>query len=380
MRLAASIGKSLKENLRDWKVLSLVLAFSPFFVLLMRLFYGGGETVYSLGIVDKDKGEYSARLLERLEGRAGERPGVPFKARLLSDPGALQKLVKDKTVDAGIVIPEGYSEKLAAVREGRPAETATVDYFGSMGNARYAVAAVMSANEIYAQGIEASGAAPPTGIRETFLEKKRPLNEFEGYVPGLISLAVLMVIFSATASIVKESDRKTVIRIKLSRLGAFRFLAGISVVQAAICMLAMSLAYWAAVALGYRPAGSFWAALAVGALSSLSMVAISLVMASFLNTVFDVLTVGVFPFFILMFFSGSMFPLPAMNLLTVGTRSFGVPDLLPLKHAAEAFNKILNYGAGLGDVRYELAMTAILTLLYGALGLRLYGRRKLSKA
>ncbi|MNI55847.1 ABC-2 family transporter protein [compost metagenome] len=206
------------------------------------------------------------------------------------------------------------------------------------------------------------------------------MNEFDGYVPGLIALAVLMILFTASASIVKENDQKTLLRLKLSRLGAFNFLAGICITQAIVAAGALALSYWTALGLGYRPAGEFGAVFAVGLLSSFSMVAVSLVVASFLNTVFDVLTIGCFPFFILMFFSGSMFPLPKMNVFTIGGHSFGITDLLPLTHTANAFNQILNYGAGLEDVLFDFVMIALLTVIYFAMGLRLYQQRKLSKA
>ena len=40
MRLAALFRKTMIENFRDWKILSLTLAFSPFFVLLMYFYLG----------------------------------------------------------------------------------------------------------------------------------------------------------------------------------------------------------------------------------------------------------------------------------------------------------------------------------------------------
>ncbi len=206
------------------------------------------------------------------------------------------------------------------------------------------------------------------------------MNEFEQYVPGLISLAILMILFTASASIVKENDKKTLIRLKLSRLGAFNFLAGICIVQTIVAVAAIVLSYWTALYLGFRPAGEFGTVLFVGIISSIAMVAVSLVVACFLNTVFDVLTIGCFPFFILMFFSGSMFPLPKVNLLTISGHTLGITDVLPLTHTANAFNKILNYGVGLNEVMFDVFMITLLSVIYFILGLMLYQKRKLSKA
>lgn len=67
MKLTASMVKSLKENVRDWKILVMVLIFSPFFILLMNLFYGGEPTTYKVGVLNYDAGQQSAILIKHIE-------------------------------------------------------------------------------------------------------------------------------------------------------------------------------------------------------------------------------------------------------------------------------------------------------------------------
>lgn len=378
MKLVTSIIKAFKENIRDWKVLAMVLVFSPFFVLLMYLFYGGEATTYKIGIVNLDKGSKAIELVKSIESIKGQDDSKLFKLIYVGNQKQLEVKVKEKSIDVGLVIPQEYSENLAD--KVTIEKTPVVNFYGSMGNMKYTVAAVLASDAVYKLGMKAQQITIPTYFGETFLEKKQPLNEFEGYVPGLISLAVLMILFTASASIVKENDKKTIIRLKLSPLGVFNLLGGISIVQAAIAIIAIILSYWTALGLGYRPAGNFGVVLAVGIVSSFSMVAVSLVVASFLNTIFDVLTIGCFPFFIMMFFSGSMFPLPKMNMLSIGGYQFGITDILPLTHTANAFNKILNYGSGISEVIFEIWMICLLTILYFGFGMLLYQKRKLSKA
>ncbi|AIQ51119.1 ABC transporter permease [Paenibacillus sp. FSL R7-0331] len=380
MKLMAAVNKSIRESIRDWKMLAMVLLFSPFFLLLMSFFYGGEAVTYKLGVLNLDAGRASVQLISSLEQMEGEAGGSPvFKVRSFPNGEELQAKVKQKEIDIGLVIPEDYSAALASAAKGDNISAAQVSFYGSMGNVRYPVAAVWAAEQVNRQGMNAAEITLPAVIQETFVEKKQPLNEFESYVPGLISLAVLMVLFTASASIVKENDNKTLLRLKLSRLGAFNFLGGICITQAAVASGAVVLSYWTALGLGYEPEGYFGAILAVGVLSSMAMVAVSLIVASFLNTVFDVLTVGCFPFFILMFFSGSMFPLPDLKLMSVHGHAFGMTDLLPLTHTASAFNQILNDGAGLPEVGWELIMITLLTMVYFAGGLLLYRKRRLSK-
>jgi ABC-2 type transport system permease protein len=87
------------------------------------------------------------------------------------------------------------------------------------------------------------------------------------------------------------------------------------------------------------------------------------------------MTIGCFPFFIMMFFSGGMFPIPTISLFALGERSINVNDILPTTHSITAFGKILNRGAGLGDVTYEVGAIIVLTVLYFAVGIWLFTRR-----
>lgn len=375
MRLTAALIKSLIENLRDWKVLIMVMVFSPFFVFLMYLFLGTNQATYSIGVINQDSGKMSTDLIKIIEDLEQNDTQL-FKINSMENQEELKTKITDKAIDIGIVIPVDYSTKISDNSQ----DPTVVEFYGSYGNVKYTIAAIMAADVVYKQGMEVAKITLPSAINETFLEKKLITNEFESYVPGLISLAVLMIIFTASASIVKENDKKTLVRLKLSRLGAFNFLVGICIVQAFVATLAIILSYWTARGLGYEPLGDFGAVVIVGIISSFSMVAISLIVASFLNTVFDVLTIGCFPFFILMFFSGSMMPLPKVNMITIGEHSLGITDILPLTHTAIAFNKILNFDMSLQGVSFELFMITLLSIVYFVIGVLLYQKRKLSKA
>jgi len=382
MKLIAVIVKSIRENIRDWKVLVLVFLFSPFFILLMKLFYGSDPVNYKIGYFNAEDGQISGDMIEQLIKVEGQ-DGIPlFSVRRMNRKEELLNGVKDKGIDLGLVFPEDFSVKLlrAAESGGGESDPAVVQFYGSMGNPRYLLAAVLASDAIYDRGIRIARITMPVTIKETFTEKNMPANEFESSVPGLISMSVLMILFSATASIVRENEKRTLIRLKLSSLGAFYLLAGITVVQALLAAAAIVLSYWTALSLDFRPAGTFGAVLVTGILSSFSIVALSLITAAFLNTVFDVLTVGCFPFFILMFFSGCMFPLPEMKLFSIAGIPFAVNDILPLTHTARAFHKILNIGSGVMEILPELMMITLLTVVYFAAGMLLYQRRKLSKA
>jgi ABC-2 type transport system permease protein len=156
---------------------------------------------------------------------------------------------------------------------------------------------------------------------------------------------------------------------------AIEWFSAVSLTQIIVGLLAMLFTLLTAVVLGYRTSGSLTAMMVIGLLSSLSIIAISLLVAAFLRTIFDLLTIGCFPFFILMFFSGGMFPLPPLRLFAVGSRSININDFLPTTHTISALGKVLNDNAGLGDVAFDLAAILVLTVVFFAAGAWLFTRR-----
>jgi ABC-2 type transport system permease protein len=129
------------------------------------------------------------------------------------------------------------------------------------------------------------------------------------------------------------------------------------------------------VSVGCQAQGSLVAVLVVGALSTVSVVAIGVPVSAFMSTIFELMTVGCFPFFVLMFFSGRMFPLPKIPLLHLAGNVVTVNDVLPTSLTVRASSKILNNGAGLAGVGFEVAATVALTAACFGVGSVLFKRR-----
>ncbi len=130
-------------------------------------------------------------------------------------------------------------------------------------------------------------------------------------------------------------------------------------------------------ALGFRSQGPMWLAIVVGAVTSVSIVGVGLIIASLSRTVTQAFLIANFPLALFMFFSSAVFPVPRVTLFTVAGRAIGLYDILPPTHAVVALNKVLTLGAGLGDVIYELAALLILSVVYFAAGVWLFSRTHL---
>lgn len=389
MKILSVFIKSLKENLRDWKILILTLTFAPFFIVLMYFSYGGGTSMsYHVVAINNDQPVPASNgtlihagndLISGMEKKQID-SNILLRITETKDEENAKTLVKDKKADMLMIIPEDFSSVIKQYAEGKKADKANFKIYGNMTNSKYIMAAVLtdSFTSKYVSG--ATDIALPINYTEEFLEKSQPRSEFDLIVPAIIVLSFIMILFSASASIIKEVDKGTIKRLQISRLSTFEFLTGISLVQVIITTIAMGLTFLTAMMMGFRPAGNFFDVLVIGFISSFAIMAISLIVSSFLKSIFDLMTIGCFPFFILMFFSGGMFPLPQIKLFNIGSYVFNVTDFLPTSHAVTALGKILNYGSGLKDVSFEITAMAVLTVAYFIIGVWLFKRRHMKTA
>ena len=377
MRWAALVRKSLLESVRDWKILILALAFAPFFVVVMRFYNEAGTTVYRVAVLHHDAGPRGAALVAAIAARRPADGGEVLELREARDSAAGRALLEARAADLVVEIPPDFSAALDTTRATSGAEPATVRSYGDPSNPKYLVAAALADYLAYEYAALVTGQRSPIALDPRTIGQVRRLDDFALYVPALLGLAVMMLLFTAAAPLIREKDKGTLVRLRLSPMTAFEWLAAVSVVQLIVGVVTVGLTYLTALALGYRTSGSLVALVAVAALASLSLVGISVLVAAWLRTIFDLVTVGCFPFFVLMFFSGGMFPLPEVNLLTVGGTTVHANDVLPTTHAIHAFAKVLNLGKGLGDVSGDLLAIAVLTVLAYAAGTWLFARRHL---
>ena len=384
MRMLACLRKTLLENFRDWKILILTLTFAPFFVYLMYAYFHAAPSSYTLLVLNEDRAApvspaaLGAAGLIAAWTLAGNADGSPiFKVRTVDDAQAAERLVRTREADLLVVIPAGFSASLGALRTNPAGSPPQVTNRHNAANLRSSMAMAMSDYVAFVYASAVTGMPSPLALDAKALDAMPNGSEFDLYVPALLVLAVIMVLFTAAASLIKEVDKGTMTRLVLSRLTTTELLTAITIVQVLIGAVTVLLAYAAAVSVGYHAQGSLAATLAVASLVTVSVVAISVVVAAFMKTVFELLTVGCFPFFVLMFFSDAMVPLPKIPMFHVAGHVVNASDVLPTSLAVRALNRILNDGETLSGVWFEMAGIALLTAAYFAAGIVLFRRRHL---
>jgi ABC-2 type transport system permease protein len=217
----------------------------------------------------------------------------------------------------------------------------------------------------------------PIRVTEEPLGASGARTEFENYVPGLLIFAVILLVFSAPMAVAREVEAGTLRRLQITRVRSFDFLGGVTITQVIVGVVALLLALVVAMLLGFRSQGPLWAALVIGAVASLSVIGVGLIVACFSRTVTQAFLLANFPLAFFMFFSGAMFPVPRLTMFWIGDQSVALFDVLPTSHAVVALQKIFVLGAGLSDVTYELIALTVLSALYFAIGVWLFKRTQL---
>jgi ABC-2 type transport system permease protein len=382
-RLSSLFLKEMIETFRDWKMLSLTLTFAPFFVVLMYAYFGHVTPIYHVAVVNKDAGAEAPGLGRVVLGREliaamteiRSEDGTQILRIHEADEEEARARVRDRRADLMVVIPPDFSQAIQEFLAGRAFTAAAVTTYGDPANPDYMMAAVWSDMVAYEFVGLAMDVETPVLVQQQTVTGAVSLSDFDLYVPGLLVLAPMMLMFTAAGALIREKDSGTLIRLRLSNMRVVEWLTAVSATQVIVGLLAIGLTYFTAYVLGYRTQGSFTNLLVIGALTSLSVMAFSVGVAAFLRTVFDLVTVGCFPFFVLMFFSGGMFPLPGVSLLSLGSRAIELNEVLPTTHGITALERILNFGAGLGEVGFELGALVFLTAVFFLVGTWIFSRR-----
>jgi ABC-2 type transport system permease protein len=376
MKTLACFIKTFKENLRDWKILILAIVFAPFFIYMMYMYIGdSGSTTYTIALINKDKGKLSNELIGEWEKMKTQDGNPVLSIRTISDTLTAKDLIRNKDADLFLTIPEGFSDSFNMfISSGKRLATTLISY-GDQANTRYMGASSFVDYITFSFISQKTGIEMPVNIKYEYAGRGRSLKEFDLYVPALLVLSIIMMLFTAGASIVREVEKDTITRLSLSKLRSAEFMTALTLNQIIIGLICLFLTLLAAFSIGYRTSGSILLLFLVGAITCFSVISISIITSCFIKTMFGLLTLGCFPFFILMFFSDCFLPLPKINFFKLAGHQVYINDILPTATATRAFNKILNYDSGFSDVSFEILWILAISLLYFFIGVWLFKKK-----
>lgn len=382
--------KTLRELVRQPKSLGLALGLPVVFMLIFGLAFGNEDPVtYRIGVVNGDEGDLGASFAEGL-GNLTYGSGVPIVAlSVVGDVESGRAALQDRSLHAVVVIPANFSANL--MPSGRPAGAlplaptqappspagAGVDVWGDPASARFSGASQVVAAFALEFGERASG-RPAVVRTEARAVTAAGLTEFDFIAPGLMVFAVLNLAPQVAAILARESELRTLDRIRASPLRAVTLLAGIGLASLVLAAASVVLMLATAEAMGFHNQGSWGEAFLIVMASAFAVIGVGLVIAAFARTQQEASNLGIMVSVPASFLSGAFFEIPAVTLFTWNGWVVGLYDVLPTKHAVEAMRTVMTYGGGLDAVTGLLAALAGLAVVYFAVGVAFYGRARLA--
>ena len=252
-----------------------------------------------------------------------------------------------------------------------------IEFIGDLTNTNYLISAVWTNEIINEYALLATGKKRLIQVKETALGISASVSEFDMMVPGILIVSLIMLMFTASIAFVSEVENRTIMRLKLSKLTVFEFLSGISIVQLMVGIVSVFLTLLTAIILGFDYTGSLSVLIMIASLTSLSIIAFSLIIAAITRSANEVLVVGNFPMFLFMFFTGAAFPLKSDALFTIAGYPINIQGLMTPTHAISALNKTLIMDMHLSSIIPEIISIIVLTILYFIIGGILFKKRHL---
>jgi ABC-2 type transport system permease protein len=383
MKILSVILKSIKENIRHLWLLILTISLTPFFVGFYWAVSESEKPSYDVLLVNQDIGvEYASKqyqygdlIIEEIKKLDEDDLQFPMTIKIENNRTEAVKKLKDKKADALVIFPRDFSEKLQFLLTSKEEQSINIEFVGDLTSIKYMITAIWAAETFSEFIYTATNKKNPVKITETSLGISGKIDEFDLYVPGLLILSIIMLLLPASISMVNEVENKTIIRLKMSKVSALEFLTGISIVQLMIGFISIACALSVAIVLGFEYAGSLLQIFVITVLSSVSIIALSLILAAFTKTATEVLIVGNFPLFLLMFFTGVAIPIHPNELFTIAGYPITLQGLMSPTHAVNAMNKTMIMNMNFVDILPEITALLVLSAVYFVLGVWLFWRR-----
>lgn len=363
--------KSLKEQFRDILNLAMVLTITPVFIILFFLISSGGAVHYNISIVTDPTMSAEHRkeielIIQEMSRVGAETSDAEFSFYTGDSYETAELKIEENKISMALVFPEQFFEALKS-----PAAYPLKEliFLGNPANAVYIRAASVSWMVMDSYISETSGIKQPVVIKEEAIGEGLHKSEFDNYIPGLLVISIILLVFSTAIFVAREKEYMLFTRYRLTPSSPGSYIFGNSFSFLVISVLSILLSVLCALCFGFSVSiGSLILILLVLLITSFSIIGIGFLTGIICKTSTQAYLLASFPFMLLMFFSGSIYPMQGIELFEIGGRMVHLFDFLPTVHAVNAMNKILLFNKNLSDIAYELIVLITQSMVYFFLG------------
>ncbi|MBN2528486.1 MAG: ABC transporter permease [Deltaproteobacteria bacterium] len=373
-RFAAIVRLSTKQKMRDLFALSLSMLTAPLFVLFYWVLFHDSHRNYQILLLDESadavvNAPHLAPIRQAFLNMAQKQGGYTFSFETAQRLADVENALKRREADLAMV----FATPLVNATKSTGA-AARVELVGDVSSVGFQFCANAAEKIVSGYVAKQLRQYPPLTFDTRALGISANKTPFEAYVPGLLVFAVIMLIFSSAMSVVKEIEGGTFARLRMTPVHIAEMVGGFSLVQLVVGILSVVITFGAAYALGFKSEGALWLAMLTAAVACMASVGIGMVVAALSKTQGRAFLLASIVMFLLVLFSGIIFPRPTLELFTVGATAVDLFDVLPTTHMGSALDKILTLGASFADVQFELGILTLIGIINFIVGSLLFVR------
>lgn len=372
--------KTLLEALRDPQLLILFLVFPALLVVLYFFAYGGSAKNLSTTLIilvdNRDKGPLGAELVNAL--REAKFDGQPMlTVTEVKSMDEARVTLSEWKAGGLLTIPEDFTDILNKADPANPPRlTLLRDPLSDSAN----FLSVMFEEPLRDFIMSKTGwREPKQVVSYTYVEGTGNLNDFQFGVPGVIIFGIAFGVMYTAILLVREMTGGAFQRLRLARITGYDLLGGITLAQLVICLVQVVITVLTAWICGLQTAGSFLLISLFALVFSLTATGCGMITACFARNDGEAANLSMIFILPLVFFSGAMYPMPPIPLVTLAGRTVYMADLMPSTFAADAIRRVMIFGEGLQTVWPQLLPVIIESVLLFLLGTRLFQYLRLSR-
>ena len=241
-------GKDLKTRLRDRSAVLIGIVVPLGLALIFNSIFGGitgNSKAIALGVVNADRGAASARFVSGVLGAVG-RTGL-IAIHVEPTAARARALTANGTLDAAIVIPAGFSARVASQRPaamqvignvGNPISTEIArsiagSYAADLNRVRLSVATVLAAGgssagspaRVQALAARAAAAAAPVAVADVSAMSKQ-LDQKSFFAAGMAVFFLFFTVQFGVTSLLEERNDGTLARLVAAPISRVSIIAG----------------------------------------------------------------------------------------------------------------------------------------------------------
>ena len=240
-------GKDLKTRLRDRSAVLIGIVVPLGLALIFNSIFGGitgNSKAIALGVVNADRGVASARFVSGVLGAVG-RTGL-IAIHVEPTAARARALAANGTLDAVIIIPSGFSARVASQRPaamqvignvGNPISTEIArsiagSYAADLNRVRLSVATVLAAGgaaaspaRVQALAARAAAAAAPVAVADVSAKSKQ-LDQKSFFAAGMAVFFLFFTVQFGVTSLLEERNDGTLARLVAAPISRVSIIAG----------------------------------------------------------------------------------------------------------------------------------------------------------